>query len=293
MKYLHNLIRTKSAIRRFLAKSLQLHRPASYPYLSGDGYRAIAEHVYDQFFGFAPEEVRERDIVFVRNNLIQDFFATVHPHIEKPYVLISANEDENLPHELEKFIDEKILHWYGQNICFAHPKVTPLPLGIQNHTSGYPQNFIYCINKEHNNRIRKDKILYSFNTKDNRDRQNCEKELSKLRTTEKIDVNQIEYYKILSSYKFIVCPSGRGLDCHRIWEALYNEVAPILLDCPWSQGILDLGFPVILVSKWEDLSIYNEQSLADKYEELRPKFSTPKLFLSYWYNEFSKYRRYE
>ena len=32
------------------------------------------------------------------------------------------------------------------------------------------------------------------------------------------------YLKILSSYKFAICPEGNGIDTHRFWECLYLHI---------------------------------------------------------------------
>lgn len=39
---------------------------------------------------------------------------------------------------------------------------------------------------------------------------------------------RLEYYKTLKSTKFVVCPSGRGVDTHRVYETLFFGGIPII-----------------------------------------------------------------
>ena len=66
------LFKIKTRIRRFFSKLFQMHRPASFPYLSGDGFRAMANFVYDQFLDFDPNKVMYGDIIFVRTNYLKE-----------------------------------------------------------------------------------------------------------------------------------------------------------------------------------------------------------------------------
>jgi hypothetical protein len=63
-----------------------------------------------------------------------------------------------------------------------------------------------------------------------------------------------DYLKILSSYKFAICPEGNGIDTHRFWECLYLKVVPI---CPRNvvTEYYSKMFPVVLLDKWEDLNV--------------------------------------
>ncbi len=285
----------KTKIKRFLNRLFKAHRPGSYPFLSGDGFRSIANFVYDQFLDFKPEEVNYGDIVFVRNNHLKEYFLYIHPEIKKSYVLISHNEDSSIPQELANNIDDKILHWYAENLEFRHPKMTVLPIGLQNFSVGYPENFIqsfYAIAPKIPEKI--NRVAFGFSTgtyKDNKERNDLNDLLIKHPLADKISKPRTEYYDELSKYKFVVSPRGGGIDCHRTWEALYLKVIPILIRDDFSEQLLELGLPILIVDKWSDLSNLNTDDLHKFYEKCKDSFSNPSLYLDYWYNLFKKYRK--
>jgi hypothetical protein len=65
-----------------------------------------------------------------------------------------------------------------------------------------------------------------------------------------------EYRKFLSEiqdHKFMVCPKGHGMDCHRNWESLYLRRVPIFKDHPYFRMLMK-GFPVLFVDEWSDIT---------------------------------------
>jgi hypothetical protein len=285
----------KTALRRFLNKKLGMYRPSSYPYLSGDGFRVIANYVYDQFCTFDPSELRHGDIVFVRGNVLREFFDKKNPLIRESYVLISHNEDGLIGPEYAQYIDSsKILHWYAENLFFKHDKVTALPIGIQNFTVGYPENFVH-VTQTHRERRNpsKNRILFAFTlVSENVERQAAYDVAHSSPISDWVSLPREEYYSTLADYKFTASPRGNGLDCHRTWEALYMNIVPILLSNVWSEQIAAQGFPVLLIDSWSDISTMTADFLADFYEKNKVGFDTPKLHLSYWYDEFAKHTKH-
>jgi hypothetical protein len=57
----------------------------------------------------------------------------------------------------------------------------------------------------------------------------------------------------LKSHKFMVCPQGHGLDCHRNWESLYMRRVPVMKDHPYFRKLMK-GFPVLFVNDWSDIT---------------------------------------
>lgn len=92
-------------------------------------------------------------------------------------------------------------------------------------------------------------------------------------------VSHDEYFRDLSQHKFVLCPPGNGLDCYRIWEALYCGCIPIVIKGPsmiWFQHL-----PIIHVSSIYDLNFELMDSWYSKlYNE--QKFSFDYLSLSFW-----------
>jgi hypothetical protein len=60
----------------------------------------------------------------------------------------------------------------------------------------------------------------------------------------------------LVQYKYCVCPEGNGLDTHRLWEALYLRVVPIMLKTKHVEILISrYKFPAVLLDRWQDLDV--------------------------------------
>tara|TARA_R100000008_G_C3446271_1_gene97034 strand:- start:113 stop:535 length:423 start_codon:yes stop_codon:yes gene_type:complete len=87
-----------------------------------------------------------------------------------------------------------------------------------------------------------------------------------------------KYLKTLSSYRCCISPKGNGIDCHRMWEALYLKVIPICERSILTEHFAKL-FPIIIVDSWEDLDLEN---LNDYYAETADWSNYPLLdFIKY------------
>ena len=282
------LFKIKTKIRRFFSKFFEFHRPPSYPFLTGDGFRSIANFVYDQFLDFNPKNVSPSDIVFARNNQLEDYFENIHSKIKHPYILISGNADTPPSPELLKYVDDKIIHWYAQNLNFNHPKISLLPIGLSNFTSGDFKIFTEQFNdfKVHNYE-KINRIIFGFTIDGHiQERIHAMKVLKSSEIADYYKLPQNEYYGKLGKYKFIASPRGGGLDCHRTWEAFHFKVIPIMLKRDFSVKIRELELPILLIEKWNDILEMSPEYLSEYYEKNKHLFLSEKLNIYYWYNEF-------
>lgn len=86
-----------------------------------------------------------------------------------------------------------------------------------------------------------------------------------------------ETYTFTAKSKYVVSPPGAGIDCHRIYEAIYLDAIPIL-----ESSLLDHFYkhwPVIIVDQWDEIT---EEYLASNYEEHRKALDGWKLKYSNW-----------
>jgi hypothetical protein len=57
----------------------------------------------------------------------------------------------------------------------------------------------------------------------------------------------------LSGSKFMICPIGNAIDCHRNWEVLYMRRVPIMTRDPYLQKLFE-NYPVLFVDKYSDVT---------------------------------------
>lgn len=62
-----------------------------------------------------------------------------------------------------------------------------------------------------------------------------------------------EFLTEMKDHKFMICPQGHGIDCHRNWELLYMRRVPVMKLSPYFTRLMQ-GFPVLFVERWEDVT---------------------------------------
>jgi len=284
------------AIQRFFIKKSKNNRPDSFPYISGDGFRSLADHIYEDIVAFNPDQnvqickfdplvVKENDIVFVDSRSLDEFFIDFHPQIENRYILISHNSDHVVDERYIKYLDDKIIKLFAQNVAVNHPKIVPVPIGLEN--LYYYNNGITKYFDKFRKQIvvKKNQILFGFNLTTNpAERVKAYEGLKNSSVSDDIRyrLNNYNYLKLLNQYKFVASPPGNGIDCHRTWEAIYLNTVPIVKRSAAMDYFYSLGLPLWIIDDWQELAVVDETFLQKKYNELKDCFVYPALFMDYW-----------
>ena len=95
-------------------------------------------------------------------------------------------------------------------------------------------------------------------------------------------LEQLEFYRHVSTFKFVFSPHGAGLDCYRTYEALYLGCYPIVKKS--SLDVLYENLPVLIVTEWSDIT---KEQLDETYENFQAReFDYTKLYRQYWHDRF-------
>jgi len=258
-----------------------LFRPSSRPYISGDTFRNISDHIFDESSTFIPEKVSRNDVVYVMTDLINVYFKIQHPRITEKYILITHNSDLNVDDSINRYMDSKIIHWFSQNLSSGTSKATLLPKGIEN-----LRYLKYGRKKwfKSSQKSKVNKILCSFNLYTNYQYRSNVQRISN--ENEIVDVSYFqtpeEYFSNLSKYKFNICPPGKGRDTSRVWESLLLNVFPVFELNSFTKQFMQMGVPGIYLDKWEDLLNFDETKLQNEYEKLVNVNYEHFTLLKYW-----------
>ena len=71
-----------------------------------------------------------------------------------------------------------------------------------------------------------------------------------------VDTERVGYEEFLSKikdHKFMVCPIGNALDCHRNWEVLFLRRVPVMKRHPYLEKLYE-NYPVLFVDRYEDVT---------------------------------------
>ena len=201
---------------------------------------------------------------------------------KNPFVLVTHNSDINITDVFSVLLnDKKILAMYSQNVCYNHPKLKCLPIGLAN--SQWEQGdllrlYIAILAKP----LKTNDVYFQFSMNTNISRNMCKVELEKKGLIFMSPTPFTEYINILASYKFAICPEGNGIDSHRIWECYYMDVIPIVLSTVFTKKIREM-LPCILLDSWSD---FNLNSCLSQYDALIRELHTKRKYLQLsYYNE--------
>ncbi len=277
---------------RSVRRILKSH-PSSAPYLSGDSFRAEADHVLDLDSDIDPRAIRRGDLVFVATHELPRFEAELLPLVRERFVLVTHNSDWNVDSARARLAeDERIAGWFAQNVVFRHPKITHLPIGLENrwrHNNGIVGDYRRL---RRGKSAKRPRILFGFSVGTNAAER--EPALRALRAAPAADelewTNSRDYRRRLNGYRFVASPPGNGIDCHRTWEALYLGVVPIVKRAPLYDGFP--GLPILAVSDWSATEGWTEDRLGAMYDSLaKDPEDIPCLWMDHWRRAFDDARR--
>lgn len=183
------------------------------------------------------------------------------------FVIFCSHEDTPIDDKI--IVPSNVLGIHAVNAAYFNEKIHPFPYGLQRELG------------DNDNRVR---IMKGVVEKDEQQLPhkllyiNCGIERNKEReylinfqglkwTTCRFDKDSkffpYEQYKDfleeLKNHKFMICPQGHGMDCHRNWESLYLRRVPVMRDHPYFRQLMK-GFPVLFVKDWDEVT---EQLLKD------------------------------
>jgi hypothetical protein len=249
--------------------------------------------------------------IYICSSAIQNFIQVLLSTINFKFILVSGDCDETIPNEIlssenfNKFInDDRLVHWFCQNIIAKHPKITIMPIGLDYHTMTTRDIWgpiTSCLDQEKilNSIIKNSKPFYKreikcyanfhffMTTKYGYDRKDAFANINKeIVFYEQHHVSRLVTWNKQKEYAFVICPHGGGFDCHRNWEALCLGCIPIVKTSAIDHLYDDLH--VLIVNNWNDITQeLLEQTIARfKKKHKKNEFNYKKLSLKYWTHLF-------
>lgn len=263
-------------------------RPTSYPIVTGDSFRALAKHIYDETTTFIPGGVSRGDIVFVSQSKALQYLQEIHPNIIVPYILIVHNGDYTFDKRYVSLLDKNIIHCFAQNATVEDSKVTPLPVGLSNfHNFEHTDKPFLTPPSSENFKAydRKDKFFYRFTNESCMPvrvplRALCDEH--PLMETSQTRVSQSKFVELLRTYKFLISPRGNAIDTHRPYEAFHLGIIPVVQESVTISSLHASGLPFWIVKEWTELENISATDIAKKYEELIKMAKFDAMHMDYW-----------
>ena len=288
-------------------------RPSSTPFLSGDTFKNFANFSIEsenelQNFCKKIENINKSEkykknlVILVSSKLLVSFAACVLSQIKVPFVLLSHQSDENITNEninasvyLKLAQNPHLIRWFAQNCTLQHPKIEPLPIGLENqhfHNAGNVKSFKKLQKKLKAKKIEKQaKVLVALNFATNPGKRfNCYRSFWKKPITKELSsfVSSQNYRKIAAKCMFVASPAGNGLDCHRTWEAMYLNCVALVEKNEMSEYFKSLGLPMLCIENWEDFANKTESELVEIYNKTIKNCNKSPLYIDFWKDKILK-----
>ncbi len=256
-------------IQKFLTLS-------SKPYVSGDSFKKISDHIFDKSEEMKISDIKENDLIFVQTEYLQNFIKEYLPDINTYFILLTHNSSITINENHLKMIGDKEFKWFASNLnvsILKDKRIEVLPFGIKNRknlSEGRLNTFSFDI-PHHDNK--KNKIYSSINILKNKDRVDVLRISKESKIVDsKNYANRKRYIKDLSLYKYNICPSGEGVDTHRFWESLIVKTIPIVKKSDFIENLNRFNIPMLILESWEELYDISENDLSSLYEKYLKQF---------------------
>ena len=182
-------------------------------------------------------------------------------------------------------IPENVKKWYCTNPRIVDNKIVPIPIGILDKTADELTNRLIIAPEVKQHKTSVCWCNYTLERADLKDFFHYSNHNWCPVITELIPVDN--YLRLINNSRFTLCPTGNGLDTYRIYEALYLNSIPIVLDNATTRQYNEV--PVVRVP---DLSVVTESVLDQIWEQIRIRtFDMSYITKSYWRNLFNDERR--
>lgn len=280
-------------------------RETSFPFISGDTYRALADVYFDLEYWKrykrgsrtmprlerACEAIVFVECILLRDKSVQTEFVNWVESLGSGVRLkvIFANGDDPPSPELRKLLVSRGHTVFGHNLMDGEGGVVPVPLGLQNATHGkfgVLSDFLLHYDQARNPPIletaRITRVYGNFSVHSNeKERSPLKLMLEKSRfgfvnTPLSVRENRARMLHAL----FVPSPPGLGPDCYRTWEALYLGAVPVIKRGTLAESI-SKDLPIWVVSDWDELIGASDDQLDRKFSELSILPRT-KSFFPYW-----------
>ncbi len=279
------------------AYRIQRSYPSSDPFVSGDGFRSLADICLDE----APRTLEKtRDltrgrVIFIRGEIL-DRIKSLLVLPRRPFVLITHNSDWGPGPEAAAWWKEVAPQgscWFAQNCQVRASGIVPIPIGLENkrfHSHGVVADFRQHRRKLAEGRVaKKPWVLYGFAVENNpRERRPALLSLQKCPIAHAIPrINSRLYRELLLESMAVASPAGNGLDTHRTWEAFYVRTIPIVTRSRLTEEWPHL--PWMVIRSWQDIESFRESDLLELYRQIpQDAWDSPELRMSYWRRRVSE-----
>lgn len=212
------------------------------------------------------EEVSDQDWPAVRAMMQKSNLLNLCRNFtDMKFIIFTNLEDTPIDDHIYESIPDNVVRIVAVNAVTFGGKVIPAPYGVQrrmNPNDDRIEVLQNCMNKEEEKVPRSFRLIYvGINENSHEERKGLTKHFinESWATVETGRVDFETYLDKMWRCKFVLCPRGNAIDCHRNWETIYMRRVPVMKRTPMLEELYK-DYQVLFV---DDYSEVTEQLLLD------------------------------
>ena len=181
------------------------------------------------------------------------------------FIIFTNLEDTPTDEYIFDAIPDNVLCISAVNAIAHGGKVVPAPYGVQRRMNDGDDRIDILKKAMWESDYTYPYYLYVSHKEDSHEERTGIKELFRNNTWAIVDENRVSYKDFLfrlRQCKFMICPRGNAVDCHRNWEVLYMRRVPIMKRDSYLQELFK-DYPVLWV---DDFAEVTQTMLMDNYQ---------------------------
>jgi hypothetical protein len=231
----------------FATKVFEIKKERDYMTLFIDNIRLYKRDIKE----VKPEDKAYVDSLMKNSDLLK--LCAAFPDMR--FIIFTNLEDTPTDEYIFDAIPENVLRISAVNAIAHGGKVVPAPYGVQRRMSDSDDRV---------DLLKKKMWETDYLNEDSHEERKGIKDLFKNNIWALVDETRVSYEDFLfrlKQSKFMICPRGNAIDCHRNWEVLYMKRVPVMKRDPYLQELFK-NYPVLWV---DDFAEITQKMLMDNY----------------------------
>ena len=240
----------------FATKVFEIKKERDYMTLFIDNIRLYSRDIKD----VKPEDKAYVDSLMDKSDLLK--LCAAFPDMR--FIIFTNLEDTPIDEYIFDAIPDNVLRISAVNAIAHGGKVVPAPYGVQRRMNDGDDRIDILKKAMWESDYTYPYYLYVSHKEDSHEERTGIKELFRNNTWAIVDEHRVSYKDFLfrlKQCKFMICPRGNAVDCHRNWEVLYMRRVPVMKRDSYLEQLFK-NYPVLWV---DDFAEVTQTMLMDNY----------------------------
>ena len=231
----------------FATKVFEIKKERDYMTLFIDNIRLYKRPIKE----VKPEDEKYVNTLMARSDLLE--LCGNFPQMK--FIIFTNLEDTPTDQYIFSSIPGNILCVSAVNAIAHGDKVIPAPYGVQRRMDRLDTRIDQLKNAMGKNLKPVLPLYVNHNDNSHPERVGLKDMFRDWATVEDQRVDYTNFLLNLARHKFVLCPRGNAIDCHRNWEVLYMNRVPVMKRDEYLE-VLFKDYPVLFVDKYSDITKY-------------------------------------